>query len=120
MKIILYYLFLLILIALIAGYALSGDATAMGMKQMIGVSAALVLYTIGMSLVGEGPSGDEREILHRNLSNRAGLIAGTIVFSVGLMYQLFFSHRLDWWLLTGLIVINLTKIVSLIYLNYKK
>ena len=120
MKLILYYLLLLVFIALVAGYLLSGDATAMGMKQMIGVSAALVLYTVGVSLVGEGAGGDEREVLHRNLSNRAGLIAGTVIFSLGLIYQLFVSHHLDWWLLAGLIAINLTKIVSLIYLNYKK
>jgi hypothetical protein len=120
MKTIIYYLLLLIFVALIAGYLISGQASAMGMSQMIGVSAALVLYTIAISLVGEGPKTDEREVLHRNLSNRAGLVAGTIVFSVGLIYQLFVSHKLDWWLLAGLIAINLTKITALIYLNYKK
>ena len=120
MKIIIYYLLLLVFIALIGGFLLSGNAGAMGMTQMLGISAGLVLYTIAISLVGENSPADEREVLHRNLSNRAGLIAGTIIFSIGLIYQLFVTHRLDYWLLTGLIVINLAKIVSLIYLNYKK
>lgn len=120
MKPIIYYLLLLIFIALFGGYIASGNQAAMGMTQMLGVSVALGLYTIAISLVGEGVSQDEREVLHKNLSNRAGLVAGTIVFSLGILYQLFFTHRLDWWLLAGLIIVNLTKIVSLIYLNYKK
>jgi len=120
MKIIIYYLLLLVFIALIGGFLLSGSSSEMGMAQMLGISAGLILYTVAVSLVGEKRAADEREVLHRNLSNRAGLIAGTIIFSIGLIYQLFVTHRLDYWLLTGLIVINLAKIVSLIYLNYKK
>ncbi len=119
MKSILYYLFLLIFIALIAGYAMFGNAGSMSMPQMLGVSAGLVLYTVAMSLVGESKNPDEREILHRNLSNRAGLIAGLLIFSIGAIVQLF-NHHIDYWLLSGLVVINVTKIVSLIYLNSNK
>jgi hypothetical protein len=119
MKIIIYYLLLLVFIALIAGYLIMGNPAGMAMQQMLGVSGALVLYVIAISLVGEGKPVDERENLHRYLSNRAALIAGTIVFSVGILYQLF-THHLDYWLLIGLITINLTKIISLMYLNYKK
>ncbi len=120
MKLILYYLTLLVFIAIVTGFALSQNGGSMGMSQMLGVSAALVLYTVAMSLIGEGPATDERETHHRYVSNRAAMIAGTIVFSVGIMYQLFISHSLDYWLLVGLIAMNLTKIVSLIYLGYKK
>ena len=119
MKIIIYYLLLLLLIALTGGYLLS-QPSAMSMPQMLSVSAILAVYTVTMSLVGEGNNLDEREIFHRNLSNRYGLIAGTAVFCVGLIYQMFVTHALDWWLLAGLIILNLTKIISLIYLNYKK
>ncbi len=121
MKKIIYYLVLLIFIALIAGFLLSRQGTdAMSMKQMLSVSALLAVYVVAMSVVGEGKTADEREQSHRYISNRAGLIAGTIILSLGIIYQMFFSHRLDYWLLGGLIVINLTKIVSLIYLDYKK
>lgn len=120
MKIIIYYLLLLVFIALVAGFLLSQRGSGMGMSQEIGVAGALVLYTIGMSLVGEGVNADERQQLHKNLSNRAGLVAGTIVFSVGILYQLFFTHQIDYWLLSGLIVVNLTKLVSLMYLNYNR
>jgi hypothetical protein len=120
MKTIIYYLLLLVFIALVAGALVTGQVNTMGMTQMLGVSAALVLYAIGMSFVGEGTNLDERETLHKHLSNRAGLVAGTVVFSVGILYQMFVGHRVDYWLLAGLIVINLTKIISLIYLNEKK
>lgn len=120
MKTLLYYLFLLVFIALISGYLIMGRPEAMGMGQMLGIGAALVLYTIAMAFVGEGINQDEREVFHRNTANRAGLIAGSIIFSLGIIYQLFITHALDWWLLAGLIAINFTKIVSLIYLNYKK
>lgn len=120
MKSIIYYLFLLIFIALLSGFLVFGRSEAMSMPQMLGVSAFLVLYTVAMSLVGEGVNQDEREILHRNLSNRAGLIAGLVILSIGALCQLFINHKVDYWLLAGLIVINLTKIVSLIYLGNKK
>lgn len=120
MKIIIYYLLLLVLIALLGGFLIIGRPDTMGMNQMLGVSAALILYTVAMSFVGEGTGLDERDVLHRNTSNRAGLLAGGVIFSLGIIYQLFFIHKLDWWLLIGLITINLTKTISLIYLNYKK
>lgn len=120
MKLILYYLSLLVFIAVVTGFAISQNGGTMAMSQMLGVSAALVLYTVAMSLVGEGPATDERDTHHRYVSNRAAMIAGTVVFSVGIVYQLFISHSLDYWLLVGLITMNLTKIVSLIYLGYKK
>jgi hypothetical protein len=119
MKTIIYYLLLLIFIALLGGFVILGRPDSMGTNQMIGVSAALVLYTIAMSFAGEGKNQDERAVLHKNLANRAGLIAGTIIFSVAVVYQLFFKHSVDYWLLVGLIAINLTKIISLIFLENK-
>ena len=120
MKLIIYYLSLLVFIAVVGGFMLSQNGGSMGMNQMLGVSAALVLYTVAMSLIGEGSVTDERDRHHRYLSNRAAMITGTIVFSIGIMYQLFVSHSLDYWLLIGLITMNLSKIVSLIFLNYRK
>jgi hypothetical protein len=120
MKLILYYLSLLILIAIVTGFSISENGASMATSQMLGVSAALVLYTVAMSLIGEGPVTDERDRHHRYVSNRAAMIAGTVVFSTAIIYQLFISHNLDYWLLVGLIAMNLTKIVSLIYLNYRK
>jgi hypothetical protein len=123
MKIILYYLLLLVSIALITGFIISqnsGGAMSMSMTQAASLSGVLALYIVAMSFVGEGKLEDERAGTHRHIANRAGLLAGTVIMALGIMTQLFISHKIDYWLLTGLIVINLTKIVSLIWLNYKK
>src|SRR3989338_7940384 len=119
MKIIVYYLILLILIALIGGFLIQGDSDSMSMGQMISVSVFLGFYIVAMSLVGEGKTIDERDLQHRYTSNRLALVAGSIVLSIGVLVQLF-SHNLDYWLLAGLIAINLVKIVSLIRSNYKQ
>lgn len=122
MKLIIYYLSLLVFLAIVTGYLLSQNNAqeAMSMGTMIGISAALVLYVVAMSLVGEGPREDEREVLHRQLANRNAMITGTAILSVGILYQLFITHVIDYWLLTALMGVNLSKIISLIYLNYRK
>lgn len=120
MKLIFYYLSLLLFIAIITGFFISQNGDSMAMNQMIGVSAALVIYVVAMSLVGEGTATDERDLNHRFISNRIAQIVGTSIISIGILYQLFISHSLDYWLLIALMGINLTKIISLIYLNYRK
>ncbi len=118
MKIIRYYLALLVLIGLITGFLVQGSPDSMSMGQMVSVSVFLAIYVIVMSLVGEGKVADERELQHRYTSNRLALVAGTVVLSVGVLVQLF-AHALDYWLLAGLIAINLVKIISLIYSNHR-
>jgi|SRR3989344_1095424 len=118
MKIIVYYLLLLVFIALLTGFLVQGQPNEMSMEKMLSISALLAVYVVAMSLVGEGKTEDERALHHRYLANRAALVAGTIVLSLGVLYQLF-THNLDYWLLAGLVVINLVKIVSLIYSNHR-
>ncbi len=118
MKIIVYYILLLVFVALLTGYILQPHSSPMSMKQMVSISLLLGVYVVGMSLAGEGKTADEREVQHRYIANRMALLAGTIVISAGVLVELF-THHLDPWLLAGLIAINLVKIVSLIYSNYK-
>lgn len=118
MKIITYYLLLLVFIALLTGFLIQGEPDTMSMEKMLSISALLAVYVVAMSLVGEGQTEDERALHHRYLSNRAALVTGTIFLSLGILYQLF-THSLDYWLLAGLIVINFVKIMSLIYSNYR-
>lgn len=119
MKILLYYIALLVFIALLSGFILAKNGGAMSMPEMFGISAALGLYVIAISLVGEGKSLDERETTHRYTSARVALIVTTVFMSLAVAYQLF-THQLDYLLLAGLVVMNLSKIISLIYLNYKR
>lgn len=120
MKTVYYYLALLILICLIAYQLTLGQiANGMSMPAMVSVSALLVGYVVAMSLLGEWRASDERELQHRYYANRAALIAGTALLSIGVLYQLF-THQLDYWLLIAVILINVVKIVSLLYLHYRK
>lgn len=119
MKILFYYISLLVFIALLSGFMVAKSNNLMTMPEMLGICVALVVYVVVLSLVGEGKSVDEREMSHRYTSARVALISGTVFLSVAVIYQLFI-HQLDYWLLAGLIVINLAKIVSLIYLNYRR
>ncbi len=120
MKVIIYYLLLLVLLALTAGYALSGQAGAMSMQQIYSICGLLAVYTVGMSLVGEVKNTDERDMWHRNFANRVALIAGTAFISIAIFFQLFRNHSVDLWLLAALVVVNLTKIITLIYANYRR
>ena len=119
MKIIIYYLLLLVFIALFAGFLIQNRSSEMSMQEMLSASLLLSVYVVAMSLVGEGKAVDERDLHHRYFANRSALVAGTIVISVGVLYQLF-THQLDYWLLAGLIIINLVKTVSLIYANFNR
>ena len=118
MKVVVHYILLLIFIVLLSWFLVQNDATAMGMGQMLSVSLLLGLYVVAMSLVGEGKPVDEREAQHRYFSNRTALLGGSIVLSLGVLYQLF-TYQLDYWLLAGLAAINLVKIISLVYLTHK-
>ncbi len=122
MKLILYYQSLLLFLAIVTGYLISQTQSteAMKMPAMVSIGVALAIYVVAMSLVGEGPKEDEREAHHRMIANRAAMIAGSVILSLGVLYQVFISHQLDYWLLVALMGINLSKIVSLIYLNYRK
>ncbi len=118
MKLISYYLFLLVFIALLTGFLLQRGAQAMSMGQVLSVSVLLGLYVVGMSFLGEGKPTDERAVFHRYLANRYALLAGTVVLSLGVLVQLF-TEQLDYWLLTGLIAINVVKVMSLVYSSHK-
>ena len=119
MKVIWYNALLLGCLGLLVAFLIERQDAAMSMEQMVSISVVLGLYVVAMSLVGEGRANDERDRWHRYLANRSALIAGTAVLSVGVIYQLF-THTLDYWLLAGLAIINMTKIGSYIFSFYKK
>ena len=118
MKTAVYYILLLVFIALITGFVFSGG-NHMSMGQVTAVCSGLVLYTVALGVVGEGRAEDERAQYHRYLSTRIGFIAGVSVLCIGLLFQLI-THTLDYWLLAGLIIVNLSKIMSLLYLHNKQ
>jgi hypothetical protein len=122
MKLILYYISLIVFLALITGFLISQNRNfdTMGAPVMFGIVAVLLAYALAISLVGEGLKEDEQEISNRRLTNRIALIVGASVLAIGVIFQFLVNHYLDYWLITGLVAINLSKIISLIYLNNKK
>lgn len=119
MKIIRYYFALLLCIVLFFVFLWYQNLNTMTMSMMVISCFLLAFYVIALSLIGEGKQTDERERHHRYVANRSGLLAGTIIISLGIIYQLF-NHQLDYWLLASLVGINVVKISSFLYLEYKK
>lgn len=119
MKIIRYYLALLLFIVIFSIFLWYQNLNTMTMSMMVISCFLLAIYVITLSLVGEGKQVDERENHHRYIANRGALLAGTSIISLGILYQLF-NHQLDYWLLASLVVINIVKISSFLYLEYKK
>ncbi len=119
MKIISYYIFLLVFILLLGVFLFYSPTQTMSMSQMISVSVLLGVYVVFISFVGEYPPKDEREVVHRYRASRGGLLVGTIILSAGLLVELF-NHAVDPWLLAGLIGINVTKIILLIHSHYRE
>jgi hypothetical protein len=122
MKLIIYYLSLLVFLAVITGFLISQNRNFdnMGAPIIFSIIAVLIIYTLAMSLVGEGPIEDEREVSNRRQANRIALITAVAVLSIGVIVQFLVNHYLDYWLLIALMGINISKVISLIYLNYKK
>src|SRR5258708_27902874 len=111
MKIIIYYLILLIFIALLTGFLLQQHSDGMSMPTMLSISVLLSIYVVAMSMVGEGKTIDEREVSHRYIANRSALMAGTVFFFIWILYQLFINN-FDYFFLKRFIIINFFKIVS--------
>lgn len=120
MKSLLYYITLLILIAVITGFLISsGNGGQLANGQLVAVCGFLILYAIGISFVGELKPENEVDFKQKYTATRAASIAGISVIIIGIIVQLL-RHNLDYWLLSALVGINVTKIVSLITLNYRK
>lgn len=120
MRILLYAGALFVLGTLTAWHLSVNSSAGMNMTYAMLVCSILVASSIGLSVVGEVYNTDERYITHRNLSNRYALLVGLVFISSGLIYQILSHKALDPWLLFSIVAINSTKLLSLIYLNYKK
>ncbi|MBL8029892.1 MAG: hypothetical protein JNN11_01455 [Candidatus Doudnabacteria bacterium] len=117
MKNILYHLLFLVFISLISGFVLLGQAGQLELNQALAVSGGLVLYALAMVFVGETKETDQRQSNFKNVSAKTGLTAAIAVLCLGLMYQMLFTNTIDWWLIASLVAINLTKLITLIFLN---
>ncbi len=74
----------------------------------------LIIFIVFVSIVLSEAPGDEREGLHRNHAGRVAFLAGSTVLVIGIIRQTF-THHVDLWLITTLVVMLVAKISTRVY-----
>ncbi len=88
----------------------------MGMSSSLHMALTILLALLAIAFIAFGWKelpADEREAHHRNKAGRIGYLAGTAILSAGIVFQSI-EHAVDPWLIAGLGVMVLMKLVSLI------
>lgn len=75
------------------------------------LASALALFGIFASFVLREKSVDEREDQHKALAGRNAFLAGSSVLMLGIIIE-GYTHSVDAWLVVGLIVMIVTKILT--------
>lgn len=86
--------------------------------QMMLVVFLVVLFLAFFSFIWREKTSDERESLHRNLAGRFAYLTGTGVLVLGVIIQSL-NHEIDIWLVIALITIVLSKVIGLLYSQFK-
>lgn len=73
---------------------------------------SFVIYT---SFVWHEHANDEREEVHRALAGRIAYIAGTTTLVTGIIYQIYYIHHVDPFLVIALSVMAITKYFGIFY-----
>ena len=79
----------------------------------------ILSFTVFAAIVFKEKASDERELSHIHIAGRISYIAGTLVLTLGVVYQAF-NHEIDSWLLLGLFVMVLSKLITRIYFHHKR
>ena len=82
--------------------------------QMTILVAFLVLFAVFIGLIWREKAADERENLHRLIAGRLGYILGASGLVIGIVIQSF-SHEVDPWLVIGLVLMVIGKILGFIH-----
>ncbi len=108
-------IFLLLLTALLNPFGfLMPDSLTMMMSIVI-----LIVFVVFGVYVWREQARDEREGIHRMLAGRVAFLVGTSVLLLGVIVQSV-RHQLDPWLVVGLGVMVLTKMLALSYASAKR
>ncbi len=84
------------------------------MMVMCMLAIALVLFGIFASFILREKIFDERDTMHRTLAGRNAFLSGASILMIGIVFQ-GYTHTVDPWLVTALIVMILAKIISRIW-----
>jgi amino acid transporter len=102
-------IFILVLLALLNPFDLFMPTE---LVYMI-LAAILVVFGVYISFVIKEDPKDERERLHRYISNRAAYVFGSATLVIAVVYQGISSYEVDPWLLIVLGSMVVSKIFSL-------
>ena len=86
---------------------------------MVILVCALLAFAIFGALVWRERATDEREVAHRSLAGRIGFLVGAVALAIGVLVQSL-QHQLDPWLVIGLGVMVLGKLVGLVYVRLRR
>jgi len=78
------------------------------------VAGLLVLFGIFASFILKEKVFDERDSVNRSLAGRNAFLAGSAMLMLGIVIE-WYSHSIDPWLVTALIVMILVKIATRIW-----
>lgn len=84
------------------------------MMVMSMLAIILVLFAIFASFILREKAVDERDDQHKALAGRNAFLAGSTILIIGIIVQ-GYSHAVDGWLVTGLIIMVVTKIGTRIW-----
>jgi hypothetical protein len=113
-------LFLAVILLLLLSSFVLFEELLMPMETTIILSLGLILsfffYTI---FIWKEKGRDEREILHALHAGRVSFLTGSFILVLGIVVQAF-NHSIDPWLIYALSGIVFSKLMMLLYQNYKK
>jgi len=75
---------------------------------------ALVLFAVFASFILREKTTDERDAAHKTLAGRNAFLAGSAILILGIVVE-GYTHTVDPWLVTGLIVMIIVKIATRIW-----
>ena len=79
------------------------------------IGGVIIIFTVFAGLMWREQAKDEREELHKLAAGRIGYIAGGSILTVGIVYQTFFIHSVDVWLVATLAAMVIGKLFGLLY-----
>ena len=93
-----------------------GMGSSVEMLIVLGLTLAFVVFAI---FIWREKASDEREEAHFSFAGRTAFLAGSAFLVLGIIVQTF-RHSLDMWLVGGLVVMVLAKMLALMYIQMKK
>lgn len=74
-----------------------------------------VAFVIYAALIQREKAADEREEMHRSFAGRVAYITGSAILVTGIIYQAYFIHQVDSFLIVALVSMIVAKYLGILY-----